>query len=158
MAVGDAPVAVTHTWPLLQAARVAGTAQLGQAETTRLLAQLDHVLDGLAAALKVEYFGPEVGVGDGRAVYRLVVREHALGPAERQWGLRICTALPHAQWRADWALAASGRQRRAAIVAALPAFFVGYWQAVQQAGRAESRAGRRLYELALSFGLEQPCP
>ena len=151
MTAARLPTPVDRTWPLLCAALAGGSEALALATTTRVLAQLDHVLDDLADALKVEYFGPEVGLGQGHGVYRLVVRQHALGAVERQWGLRICTALPHAGWRADWALAAAGRQRRGEVVAALPLFFAGYWSAVVQAAQDTSRAGQRLQALSASF-------
>lgn len=142
---------VVATWRLLEAALGAGSAALGAPETTSALARVDRLLDALAQALRVEFYGPEVGLGGGRAVYRLVVREHALGPTERQWGVRICTALPHAGWRADWTLAAAGRKRRHAVIAVLPAFFAGYAAAVTAADHHTTKAGQRLEELARAF-------
>lgn len=119
--------------------------------TDLALAKLDRITADLAAALQVEYYGPPVGLDAGRDVYRLVVREHRLSPSQVAWGLWVCTALPHAQWRADWRIQDTSRLRKRQIVAALPAFFSGFLAAVEAAGRGQSRAGRRLAEFAELF-------
>lgn len=135
----------------LLAARSRAQAPATDAALDRALAQLDRAMSALAGALRVEYYGPEVGAGGALHVYRLVVREHALGPDRAEWGLKVCNALPHARWRAEWALAAAGRQRKPFVVRALPAFFAGYADAVAQAGGAETAAGRRVVEIARRF-------
>jgi hypothetical protein len=118
------------------------------------LARLDRMLAELAAELEVEYYGPEVGIAAGRQVYRLVVRRHTWRILAPGWSLKICTALPHAGWRADWPVQGAGRLRQRAVVRALPAFFAGYREAVRAAGRADSPAGRRVAELAARFGAD----
>lgn len=116
------------------------------------LCRLDAMMTEIASALQVEYYGPEVGVGAGRHVYRLVVRAHEWETGSAAWSLKVCTALPHAKWRADWSVQAASRQRKMHILAALPAFFAGYAAAVIAAGKAESAAGRRVTALAQRFG------
>ncbi len=115
---------------------------------SRALGRIDHVLCALAGVLEVEYYGPEVGLGAGREVYRMVVRRHHLGADMDVWGLWICTALPHAQWRPAWRMPDAGRLRKQLVVKALPAFFQGYAEAVRDAGKAGTNAGRRLLALA----------
>jgi hypothetical protein len=115
------------------------------------LAQLDKMMEGLARELQVEYYGPEIGVSEGRHVYRLVVRAHEWEIHNPTWSLKVCTALPHAGWRADWAVQGVARLRKALVVQALPAFFAGYAQAVAEAGKSETKAGQRLAELARAF-------
>jgi hypothetical protein len=115
------------------------------------LAQLDALLAQLAGALRVEYYGPEIGVGAGRHVYRLVVRAHEWEINNPTWSLKVCTALPHAGWRADWAVQGVARQRKALVVQALPAFFDGYATAIAAAGEADTPAGRQVVELARVF-------
>lgn len=113
-----------------------------------VLARWDRALDALTGALEVEYYGPDVGLGAGRAVYRMVVRRHRLGACVDSWGLWICTALPHARWRPAWRLGQVGRLRRREVIKRLPAFFDGYAGAVRQAGKDGTKAGRRILELA----------
>lgn len=113
-----------------------------------VLARLDRMLDALTGALEVEYYGPEVGLGAGRAVYRMVVRRHRLGACLESWGLWICTALPHARWRPAWRLGQVGRLRRRAVISGLVVFFDGYAEAVRQAGKGGTKAGRRIFGLA----------
>lgn len=115
------------------------------------LAQLDALLARLADALRVEYYGPEIGVAAGRHVYRLVVRAHEWEINDPAWSLKVCTALPHARWRADWAVQGVGRLRKALVVQALPAFFTGYAAAIAAAGRGDTPAGRQVAELAGAF-------
>jgi len=115
------------------------------------LAKLDRIMAELCAALQVEYYGPPVGLNAGRDVYRLVVRKHQLSPSEAVWGLWVCTALPHAQWRADWRIQDTSRLRKRKIIAVLPAFFQGFLAAVQAAGQTHGRAGVRLAEFAEVF-------
>lgn len=139
------------TFVELLAARARDAEFVVDAQLDRALAQLDRTLAQLAAELRVEYFGPHVGVGAGRAVYRLVVREHRFRYDELAWSLKVCTALPHAQWRADWAIQGVSRARKILIVRALPAFFAGYASALTQAGCHESGAARRVRALAAIF-------
>lgn len=121
------------------------------ADSERALRELDGILAGLAGELQVEYYGPEVGLGAGQPVYRLVVREHLSGVGEKAWGLKVCTALPQANWRADWSIHAVARQRKRAVIAALPAFFAGYAAAIAQADKGASAAGVRIAQLAQLF-------
>ncbi len=120
-------------------------------ELDTALAQLDALLARLAGDLQVEYYGPEIGVAAGRHVYRLVVRAHEWEINDLTWSLKVCTALPHARWRADWAVHGVGRLRKPLVVQALPAFFAGYAAAIRAAGRAETPAGRQVTELAGAF-------
>lgn len=115
----------------------------------RALARLAGRLAGLAATLRVEYYGPGVGV-EGRAdAYRLVVRGHRLSIApDPTWAVMICDPAPAAQWRAVWSLAAASRRRQLAIARALPDFLRGYVSAVRAAGLAETESGRALAALA----------
>ena len=121
------------------------------ADSERALRELDRMLAGLASQLQVEYYGPEVGLGAGQPVYRLVVREHVVGAREKAWGLKVCTALPQANWRADWSIHTVARLRKRAVIAALPAFFAGYAAAIAQAGKGASAAGVRIAQLAQLF-------
>lgn len=125
--------------------------QSGQVSEQDCLRRIDAAVACLASDLRVEYYGPEVGLGRGRHVYRLVVRCHRLGPSESGWGVWVCTALPHAGWRADWPLGGVSTLRRREVLKVLPQFFKGYCAAVAEAGLATSRAGRRLAELAECF-------
>lgn len=115
------------------------------------LIRLDALLADIAGQLTVEYYGPAVGIDAGRDVYKLVVRQHEWRIHEKTWSAKVCTALPHAQWRADWAMQGTGRLRKQLIVKALPAFFSGYAAAAVAAGKSETIAGRRLAELAALF-------
>ena len=114
------------------------------------LTRLDHLLAGVSADLRVEYYGPCVGV-EAVAAHRLVVRAHAWDMGRPEWGVRVCSAAPQAHSRAEWTLQAAGRLRKALIVRALPEFFAGYAQAVAAAGRAQSASGQRVVELARRF-------
>ncbi|MDA8389909.1 MAG: hypothetical protein M0Z76_04115 [Gammaproteobacteria bacterium] len=118
------------------------------AALTEALGRLSRLLAHLAADLQVEYVGPHVGLGDGRDAFCLAVRAHEEAPNRRVWGVRVCSAQPHAGLRADWDLAAVSRLRKVIVVRALPAFLAGYAEAVAQAGRAPTRAGARLNHIA----------
>lgn len=140
-----------HAFVDLLVARSRTSPPAVDAQLDDALARLDAMLTDIIGALQVEYYGPEVGVGAGRHVYRLVARAHEWEIGHHRWSLRVCTALPHAKWRADWILQAASRQRKQQIVAALPAFFAGYAQAVIAAGKADTHAGRRVLALAQRF-------
>lgn len=120
-------------------------------ELDAALARLDAQLAQLAGELQVEYYGPEIGVAAGRHVYRLVVRAHEWEINNPTWSLKVCTALPHARWRADWAVQGVSRLRKPLVVQALPAFFAGYAEAIAVAGRADTPAGRQVMEFARAF-------
>ncbi len=117
----------------------------------RALVQFDAMLEQLAADLQVEHYGPEIGLGAGAQVYRMVVRPHEWHLGKRMWSLRICTALPHARWRADWAIQGASRLRKQKIVSGLPDFLCGYASAIQAAGKAATNSGQRVLELARRF-------
>jgi hypothetical protein len=125
----------------------------------RALERLDAVLAEIAAALAVEHYGPGVGV-EGRAdVYRLVVRAHQLDArSPPAWGLKICDATPHGNWRVAWAIHAASRRRKHTLVKALPEFFDGYAEAVAAAGKTDTPAGRRLLEIAKRFAGGRAAP
>ncbi len=124
-------------------------------ELERALIRLDVMLEALAAELQVEYFGPEVGLGAGANVYRLVVRAHEWDGLKQAWSARVCTALPHAGWRAAWTLHGASRLRKRIIVCCLPEFFHGYAQAILAAGKAHTNAGVRVLDLARRFLVER---
>jgi len=115
------------------------------------LTQLDAMLEALAADLQVEHYGPDIGLGAGAHVYRLVVRPHEWHIHKRAWCLRVCTALPHAGWRADWTMQGASRLRKQRIVHRLPDFFSGYADAIRAAGKADTNAGRRAIDVAQQF-------
>ena len=121
------------------------------AEIDQALAELDALLAEIAARLEVEYYGPGVGVDGAREVYRLVVRSHEWHIHNRTWSLKICDGTPRGGWRPAWAIQGASRQRKAAVVEALPEFFAGYARAVEQAGKGDTPAGRRVLELAEAF-------
>ena len=114
------------------------------AALTDALGRLSRLLAHLAADLQVEHVGPHVGLGEGRDAFCLAVRAHEEAVGSRAWGVRVCSAGPHASLRADWDLPAASRLRKAVIVRALPAFLAGYVEAVAQAGRLSTRSGERL--------------
>ncbi|MGH8672637.1 MAG: hypothetical protein ACREUA_11505 [Burkholderiales bacterium] len=118
-------------------------------ELDAALERLDSMLCGLCGELRVEFYGPEVGV-EARAAHRLVVRAH-LWKQQHQWSLKICSAAAQADWRAEWAIHGASRVRKPIVVVALPGFFSGFAQAVEQAGKQHGAAGRRLRELASWF-------
>ncbi|MHB8348012.1 MAG: hypothetical protein ACYDHM_12725 [Acidiferrobacterales bacterium] len=115
------------------------------------LLRLGTMLEALASELQVEYFGPEVGLGAGAHVYRIVVRYHESEVGRRAWSVRVCTALPHAGWRAEWTLEGASRLRKRIIVRRLPDFFDGYARAILEAGKARTHAGMRVLDLAQQF-------
>lgn len=119
-------------------------------ELTAALARLDRMLAQLCAALEVEYCGPCVGV-EKAEVHRLVVRAHEVAPSRREWGLKVCLAAGEARWRAEWSIQGAGRLRKRLIVQALPEFLAGFAQAVEESGKGETPAGRRVLELARWF-------
>ena len=122
-------------------------------ELDRALRELDAEMSALAEALQVEYLGPGVGMRDMGAehVYRLVVRYHVWNVSEAGWGLKVCDALPNAGLRPMWAIHGVSRLRKRQLVQALPEFFRGLAEAVQQAGKADTEAGRRVLALAEAF-------
>lgn len=120
-------------------------------ELEHALFQLDTMLESLAADLQVEHYGPAVGLGSGAHVYRLVVRPHEWLIDQHVWGLRVCTALAHARWRADWTLHGASRLRKQEILRQLPDFFSGYADSIRAAGKADTNAGRRVIDLAKRF-------
>lgn len=114
------------------------------------LSSLDHMMDGICADLQVEYFGPFVGVETPEA-HQLVVRAHEWRIHQFLWGLKVCSAAPQANYRAEWAVQGSGRLRKQLIVKVLPAFFAGFAEAVRKAGKADLPAGKRVLDLAQRF-------
>lgn len=118
------------------------------------LARLDHMLENLCEALRVEYIGPCVGV-ERRDAHRLVVREHAWRLAQRRWSLKICASAPAANWRAEWAIHGASRMRKPLIVRALPEFFAGFAAAIDAQGRSQTPAGARIGEIAALFAAKR---
>lgn len=118
------------------------------------LARLDGVLARLAHTLAVEYVGPYVGLGAGREAFCLAVRAHTEAPGVQVWGARVCSAEPHASLRAHWELARVARLRKPVVAQALPAFLAGYYKAVAEAGKGDTRSGRRLRELTDALSAE----
>ncbi|MHB1173710.1 MAG: hypothetical protein ACYCZJ_01100 [Sulfuriferula sp.] len=114
------------------------------------LTHLDHALEGLCAAVQVEYHGPYVGVETPLA-HQMVVREHEWKIHQPAWSMKICVAAPEANCRAEWPIQGVGRLRKALVVKALPAFFAGFAEAVKLAGKENSSAGMRVVGLAQRF-------
>lgn len=132
-------------------------ASLAQAPTLRVtgelddaLAHLDHMLEGLCEALRVEYYGPYVGV-ERRDAHRLVVREHVWQIDQARWSLKICSSAPAANWRAEWSIQNASRMRKPLIVRALPEFFCGFAAEIESQGKAQTPAGVRIAEIAQLF-------
>lgn len=130
------------------------------AERVRLSGQLDEALRALdaemselAGVLQVEYVGPGVGMQDMGAehVFRLAVREHVWDVSESGWGLKVCDGLPNGGLRAMWPVYGVARMRKQQLVRALPQFFSGLADAVREAGKGETPAGRRVLDLAVAF-------
>gem|GEM_PF-2236785 len=117
----------------------------------KALAALDAELESLAPELQVEYIGPGVGVEGKEDVYRLVVRPHEWAIHEPSWSLKVCDALPNADWRAAWAVQGVSRARKAEVVRKLPEFMREYAERIREAGKAETAAGRRVQELAAAL-------
>ena len=107
------------------------------------LTHLDNMLAGLAEALQVEYLGPYVGV-ETLLAHRMVVRPHEWKIHQPSWSMKICSAIPEANYRAEWPAQGSSRLRKKLIVKALPEFFAGYAEAVRTAGKIDTPAGQRL--------------
>ena len=107
------------------------------------LTHLDNMLAGLAEALQVEYLGPYVGV-ETLLAHRMVVRPHEWKIHQPSWSMKICSAIPEANYRAEWPAQGSSRLRKQLIVKALPEFFAGYAEAVRTAGKIDTPAGQRL--------------
>lgn len=114
------------------------------------LTHLDNMLTGIAAALQVEYIGPYVGVETLKA-HAMVVRAHEWQIHQPSWSMKICSAIPEANYRAEWPAQGASRLRKRLIVRALPTFFAGYAEAIQQAGKADTTAGRRVLAMQQQF-------
>ncbi|NIR59710.1 MAG: hypothetical protein GWO02_09395 [Gammaproteobacteria bacterium] len=110
------------------------------AALTAALARLEGWLERLAAELRVEHYGPGVGVEGQPQAYRLVVRRHAWDATRQAWGLKICDGTAYGEWRPMWTLQGAGRRRKAALVRALPELLAGYARAVEAAGRGDGAA------------------
>lgn len=114
------------------------------------LTHLDNMLAGIAAALQIEYIGPYVGVETLNA-HAMVVRAHEWQIHQPSWSMKICSAIPEANYRAEWPAQGASRLRKRLIVKALPAFFAGYAEAVRKAGKADTTAGQRVIALEQQF-------
>lgn len=114
------------------------------------LTHLDHALEGLCAAVQVEYHGPYVGVETPLA-HQMVVRAHEWKIHQPAWSMKICVAAPEANCRAEWPIQGVSRLRKVLVVKALPEFFAGFAEAVKSAGKENSSAGMRVVELAQRF-------
>ncbi|WP_455385804.1 hypothetical protein [Acidihalobacter prosperus] len=117
------------------------------------LRALDTEMTELAEVLQVEHVGPGVGMQDMGAehVFRLAVRHHVWDVSEAAWGLKVCDGLPNGSLRAMWPIYGVARLRKQQLVQALPQFFSGYADAVREAGKDETPAGRRVLSLAAAF-------
>ena len=125
--------------------KVAITSELDDA-----LSNLDHMLGGICADLQVAFEGPYVGVETLKA-HRLVVRPHEWKIHEPAWSMKICSAAPQANYRAEWAVQSAGRLRKQVVVKALPDFFSGFAKAIEAAEKSELSSGKRVIELAQRF-------
>lgn len=114
------------------------------------LTHLDNMLTGIAAALQVEYIGPYVGVETLKA-HAMVIRAHEWQIHQPSWSMKICSAIPEANYRAEWPVQGASRLRKRLIVKALPTFFAGYASAIQQAGKADTAAGQRVLAMQQQF-------
>lgn len=114
------------------------------------LTKLDQMLEGICAELQIEYDGPYVGVETPEA-HRLAVRAHEWKIHEHTWSMKICSTAPAANSRAEWAVQSAGRLRKQIVVKAIPAFFAGYAQAIEAAGKSATAAGKSVQELAQRF-------
>lgn len=116
-------------------------------EKNQALEKFEDFFEPLSQALQVEYYGEMVGLGAGKAAYRLVVRQHEwTGQHGFVWGLRVCDALPNGQWRAAWRITAASRLRKEAIIAALPEFMENYYQTVEKAGKIMEESAKVLID------------
>lgn len=122
-------------------------------ELDRALRALDAEMETLADALRVEYVGPGVGMRDmaAESVFRLTVRHHVWDVNQAGWGLRVCDGLPNGALRAMWPIYGVARLRKRQLVQVLPEFFSGLADAVRDAGKQDTPAGRRVLELAAAF-------
>ena len=114
------------------------------------LTHLDNMLGGIAEALQVEYLGPYVGV-ETLLAHRMVVRAHEWKIHQPSWSMKVCSAIPEANYRAEWPVQGCGRLRKQLIVKALPEFFAGYTETVRLANKIDSPAGLRLLALHQQF-------
>lgn len=114
------------------------------------LTHLDNMLAGIASALQVEYIGPYVGVETLKA-HAMVVRAHEWQIHQPSWSMKICSAIPEANYRAEWPAQGASRLRKKLIVKALPDFFTGYAAAVREAGKTDTTAGQRVIALEQQF-------
>jgi len=119
-------------------------------ELDAALAKLDRMLEEICAALQIEYDGPYVGV-EILGAHRLAVRAHEWKIHAPAWSMKICTTAPAANSRAEWAVQSAGRLRKQIVVKALPAFFAGFAQAIEAAGKSEMPAGKSVQALAQRF-------
>ncbi|APZ42184.1 hypothetical protein [Acidihalobacter ferrooxydans] len=123
------------------------------AELDAALRELDTEMSELAEVLRVEHIGPGVGMRDMQAehVFRLAVRHHVWNVTEEGWGLKVCDGLPNGSLRPMWPIYGVARLRKQQLIQALPEFFVGLADAVRDAGKDETPAGRRVLSIAAAF-------
>lgn len=129
-----------------KADRVVISAELDQA-----LTELDQAFEEIAPELAVEYVGPGIGVEGNEDVYKMVIRPHEWQMNKPSWSLKVCDALPNADWRAAWTVQGSSRLRKQMLVKKLPEFFAGLTQAIEAAGKADTAAAARVQEMASKF-------
>ena len=127
--------------------KVAITLELDEA-----LTKLDQLLAEICAAVQIEFDGPFVGVETPEA-HRLAVRAHEWKIHEPSWSMKICTTAPAANSRAEWAVQSAGRLRKQIVVKALPAFFAGFAQAIDAAGKSEMPEAKHVQALAQHFNV-----
>ena len=118
------------------------------------LRALDAEMTELAESLRVEYVGPGVDTTAQHAeqVYRLVMRHHVWDVTRVEWGIKVCDTLPRVGLRAMWPVYGVSRLRKPQVIRALPGFFRGLNQAVQESGQGDTLAGLRIRELMDVFG------
>jgi hypothetical protein len=117
-------------------------------EKNQALEKFEAFFEPITQALQIEYYGENVGLGAGKTAYRLVVRQHEwAGQNSFMWGLRVCDALPNAQWRAAWRITGTSRLRKEAIITALPGFLLNYYQLAEKFGKSKENEGKTLINL-----------
>lgn len=121
-------------------------------EVNQALKAFDQFITEISAFLQVEYVGTEVGVGQGKRVYRLVIRSHEWEQiGQFHWSLKVCDALDNNHLRAAWGIDGVSRLRKLEILRCLAEFLLGYQEAVAQANKLNTPYGKQLSEMVGYF-------